>query len=104
MEMSVAELYGRGVIAADGRAVGLVATVVIDVETWSVTALRVRLRNDVAERIGLDRSLFRATTVDVPVTRIQSVGDALVLTVPVSGLQKDALRAGQPMPSPGTAP
>ena len=96
MDISAGELHGRTVIAADGTAIGQVATLVVDVETWSVTALRVRLRSDVAGQVGLGRGFFRATTVDVPVSRIQSVGDALVLAVPVSGLHKDVLAAEQP--------
>jgi sporulation protein YlmC with PRC-barrel domain len=41
----------------------------------------------VAEQAGVGRSLFRASTIDVPIDHVQSVGDTVVLTVSVNGLR-----------------
>ncbi len=88
MRLSDDNLRGRTVIAADGHAVGEIATLFLDSSTWTVEALLIELRKEVADQIGAPRSLFRAGTVEVPVRLVQSVGDAVVLTVPVDGLRQ----------------
>jgi sporulation protein YlmC with PRC-barrel domain len=90
MEITDIELHDRTVIGADGNALGQVAAIIVDPDSWSVKALRIKLRGNVAEQVGVSHSLFRASTVDVPVERVQSVGDALVLTVSASALRSDA--------------
>ena len=94
MTVSDDELRGRVAIGADGKAIGEVVSILVDNETWSVKGLRVRLRSHVASEMGLGRSLFRPSTLDVPVGQIQSVGDAIVLSVPASSLSENA--AAQP--------
>ena len=95
MRQTDVELRGRTVIGADGNAIGEVLGIVFDNETWSVTALRLRLRGQVASQIGVDHSLFRPSTVEVPINQIQSAGDAVVLSVPASALG-DQHAAAQP--------
>ncbi len=91
MEISDEELRGRTAIGADGKAVGEVIGLAVDTQSWTIKALRLRLRNEVAQQMGVDHSLFRAGTVDVPVDQVQSVGDAVVLSVPAA--QVGAARA-----------
>ena len=38
--------------------------------------------------IGADRSMFHAGTLEIPVRMVQSVGDTVVLSVPVDGLRE----------------
>jgi sporulation protein YlmC with PRC-barrel domain len=90
MRVSDVELRGRTVIGSDGNAIGEVLAILLDNETWSVTGLRLRLRGQVASQIGVDHSLFRPSTIEVPISQIQSVGDAVVLSVPASGLSSQA--------------
>jgi sporulation protein YlmC with PRC-barrel domain len=90
MTVSDGELRGRTVIGADGQAIGDVVAILIDNQSWSVTGLRLRLRGNVATAIGLGHSVFRASTLDVPVSQVQSAGDAVVLTVSASGLTETA--------------
>ncbi len=90
MKVSDVELRGRTVIGADGNAIGEVVAVLLDNESWSVTGLRLRLRGHVASQIGVDHSLFRPSTVEVPISQIQSVGDAVVLNIPAAGLGSQA--------------
>jgi sporulation protein YlmC with PRC-barrel domain len=94
MTVSDDELRGRVAIGADGKAIGEVVAILVDNETWSVKGLRLRLRGQIASEMGLGRSLFRPSTLDVPVSQIQSVGDAIVLSVPASSLSENA--AAQP--------
>src|SRR5438067_208739 len=88
MRLSDENLRGRTVIAADGQAIGEVAALFLDSEAWGIQSLQVRLRKEIADRIGASRNLFHAGTVEIPIRLIQSVGDAVVLSVPVDGLRQ----------------
>jgi hypothetical protein len=59
----------------------------IDVVTWRIESICVELRKEVADRLGAKRSLFRAGELELSVTLIQSVGDAVILSVPVDELR-----------------
>lgn len=87
MRMSDQHFHGRTIIAADGLVVGEVDAVYLDCEAWRVLTLQVMLRKDVADRLGAHRSAFRAGSVEIPVEMVQSVGDTIVLSVPVDDLQ-----------------
>ena len=100
MEITDAELRDRTVIGADGNAIGQVAAIIVDPAAWSVKAIRIKLRSDVAEQAGVAHSIFRASTLDVPIDHIQSVGDAVVLTVSSRDLrQADLGRQDQSQPA-----
>jgi len=86
MRLSDENLRGRTVIGADGQAIGEVAALFLDSEAWGIQSLQVRLRKEIADRIGASRTVFHAGTVEIPIRLIQSVGDAVVLSVPVDGL------------------
>jgi sporulation protein YlmC with PRC-barrel domain len=88
MRISDVELRGRTVIGADGQAVGDVVSMSLDSERWNVEALQVALRRQIAERLGATRSIFHRGAIEIPVRFIQSVGDAVVLSVPVDGLRE----------------
>ncbi|MEJ7608441.1 MAG: PRC-barrel domain-containing protein, partial [Bryobacteraceae bacterium] len=60
MRFSDDNLRGRTVIAADGKAVGEVAVLFLDVDAWRVESLQVKLRNEVADQIGATRGTFHA--------------------------------------------
>jgi sporulation protein YlmC with PRC-barrel domain len=97
MEITDIELRDRTVIGADGNAIGQVAALIVDPDGWSVKSVRIKLRRNVADQVGVGHSVFHASTVDVPVRQVQSVGDALVLTVSAAGLRSDASgEAGAP--------
>jgi len=104
MRLSDDNLRGRTVIAADGHAVGEVAALFLDSATWSVEALLVELRKEVADQIGAPRSLFHAATVEIPVRLVQSVGDAVILTVPVDQLRAALPRSAGSEPAAPTEP
>lgn len=81
MQVSDEHLQGRTVIAADGQAIGEVASMLIDTSTWAVVAFQVKLNKAAAEQIGASHSLLRAATTEIPVRAIQSVGDAVLLSL-----------------------
>lgn len=89
MRLTDETLRGRTVIASDGLAVGQVAAVFLNSDGWVIESLLVALRREIADRLGVSRNVFRPGTLEIPVATVQSVGDAVVLSVGV-----DALRAG----------
>ena len=97
MRLSDENLRGRTVIAADGQAIGAVAALFLDVEAWRFQSINIKLRKEVADQLGATRGMFHAATLEVPVRMVQSVGDAVVLSVAT-----DELR--QVLPSPQDLP
>jgi sporulation protein YlmC with PRC-barrel domain len=87
MRLSDESLRGRTVIAADGLVVGQIATVFIDSATWRIESLLIKLRDEVADQIGTSHNIFQSGTLDLPVQLVQSVGDAVVLSVPALRLR-----------------
>jgi len=88
MNLSANDITGRTIVGAGGDVIGELANVCVDTESWRVDSVRVTLRKEVADRLGAERSLFQAGSVQIPVSLIQSVGDAVVLSVSVSGLSE----------------
>jgi sporulation protein YlmC with PRC-barrel domain len=88
MQVSDEHFRGRSVIAADGQAIGEVAALFVDTSPWTVLALQVKLHKAVAEQLGVARGLLRAATLELPVRLIQSVGDAVLLSVPTLELRQ----------------
>jgi sporulation protein YlmC with PRC-barrel domain len=76
------------VVAADGQAIGEVAALFIDTSTWTIVSLQIKLSKTAAEQLGASRSLLQAATIELPVRVVQSVGDAVLLSVPTPGLRQ----------------
>src|ERR1043166_8113989 len=88
MRLSDESLRGKTVISADGKAIGSIAELFIDSVKWCVESIRIELRNDVADRVAANRTLFRRGTIELPVSFIQSVSDTVVLSVDVEKLRE----------------
>lgn len=88
MRLSDDSIRGRTIIAADGQVVGVINGFYLDTDGWGVELLQAKLGKDVADKIGADRSIFHAGTLGIPVRMVQSVGDTVVLSVPVDGLRE----------------
>jgi sporulation protein YlmC with PRC-barrel domain len=100
MRLSDENLRGRAVVSADGQVVGEVAAIFLDSAAWRVESLHVKLKREIADRLGAARSMFRAGTVEIPIRIVQSVGDAIVLSVGVDGLKEVIPAEGEPAPAP----
>jgi sporulation protein YlmC with PRC-barrel domain len=99
MRLSDETLKGLTVISADGTAIGSVAEMFVSSSDWRVESIRVELRKDIADQIGADRTLFHRGSIELPVTFIQSVSDAVVLSIDVeklSEVHRPATAAPQP--------
>jgi sporulation protein YlmC with PRC-barrel domain len=88
MRLSDENLRGRTVIAADGQAIGEIVALFLDSDAWRVESLQVKLRNEVADQLGATRGMFHAGTLEMPIRMVQSVGDAVVLSVPAHELRQ----------------
>jgi len=97
MRLSDNDLHGRPVIASEGLAIGEIAALFLDSDSWRVNALEVKLRKDVADRLGAARGMFHAGAVEIPVRMVQSIGDAVVLSVAVDELRQVLPGAGEPV-------
>lgn len=101
MRLSDESLRGRTVIASDGLAIGSIAALFIDSDGWRVESLQVKLNKDVADRLGAGRSWLHAGAIEVPIRMVQSVGDAVVLSVAVDGLRQALPGTSESEPAPG---
>lgn len=95
MRLSDQSIRGRTVVAADGQMIGEIEALFLDSDVWRVESIQVKLRKDIADRLGATRSMFHAGAVEIPVNMVQSVGDTIVLAVPVDGLRTVLTRAPQ---------
>jgi sporulation protein YlmC with PRC-barrel domain len=93
MRLSIDELRGRTIVAADGHVIGELTNVFVDSDTWRVDSIQARLRKEAADQLGAPRSLFHAGTIEVPMTQVQSVGDAVLLSVSGDELRDSVIRA-----------
>lgn len=75
-------------IAADGQAIGEVAALLFDSAAWRIGSLQIKLRKEVADNLGASRGMFQAATLDLPVGMVQSVGDAVLLSLPAADLRQ----------------
>jgi sporulation protein YlmC with PRC-barrel domain len=64
------------------------AALFLDSDAWRVESLQIKLRKDVADQLGATRGMFHAGTLELPVRMVQSVGDAIVLSVPALELRQ----------------
>lgn len=97
MRVSDEDLRDMAVIAADGHVLGEVSALFLDVSTWAIVSLRVKLRREAAERLGASHSVFRAGTVDIPIQMVQSVGDTVVLSTAADELRALVTEVGTPV-------
>lgn len=87
MRLSDENLRGRAVIAADGQVIGAASSIFIN-NTWSVESLLVKLGKDIADQLGVERTMFHPGALEIPVRMIQSVGDTIVLSAPLDALRE----------------
>jgi sporulation protein YlmC with PRC-barrel domain len=102
VRLSDDSLRGRTVISADGSAIGSVVELFISIADWRVESVRVELQKHIADRIGASRSLLHRGSIELPVSFIQSVGDAVVLSIDVEQL-REVHRPPEPEAAPAPA-
>lgn len=91
MRITDDNLRGRVVLTADGLAIGDVNRLFLHAGQLTIEAIEIKLRKEIADRLGRKHSTFHAATLEIPVATVQSVGDAVLLSAKL-----DELRAIQP--------
>ena len=97
--LSDVDLRGRTVISAEGLVIGEVTALFFDPGAWRVESLQVRLLREIADRLGVNRKVFRAGALEVPVRMVQAVGDTVVLSIASDGLLEVLPSKGETHPT-----
>ena len=87
MHVELDELRGRKVFDANGRAIGRVKAALVDMETWLVDTLRIRVTRRAAADLDMHWSYFRWPKIDVTIGLIHAAGDAIILRVSLAELR-----------------
>ena len=94
MHVKLDELRGRKVFDANGREIGRVNAALVDMETWVVDTLQVRVARHAAADLDIPwsflSSFFRPPTVNVSTGQINAAGDAIILRVSLAELREAA--------------
>lgn len=89
MRFTDASLHHRVVLSSDGTAIGEITKLFVE-HDWRVRAIEVKLRREVADRIGVHRRLLHGATIEISTEQVQSIGDAVLLSVPAEALHYPA--------------
>jgi sporulation protein YlmC with PRC-barrel domain len=87
MRITDDNLHGRVVLTADGLAIGEVNKLFFHGGQFALDALEIKVRKEIAEKLGLKHSTFHPATMEIPVGFVQSVGDVVLLTAKLEELQ-----------------
>jgi sporulation protein YlmC with PRC-barrel domain len=98
VRLSDETIRGKTVVGADGQVIGEVSALFLNSEAWRIESLQVKLRRETADQIGASHGIFHAGTIEIPVGNVQSVGDAVVLSVAVDDLRQLLGSDGEPAP------
>ena len=92
MHVKLSELRGRKVFDANGREIGRVRAALVDMETWLVDTLSVRVARHAARELDMTSSflqwLLHPPTVNVGTGQINAAGDAIILRVSLAELHE----------------
>ena len=85
-EVSTGLLIGKKILARDGLELGHVDSLIVDTDTWQVTALGVKVARDKLEQLNLKRKLVGSQSVVVPTSEVAAATDVVMLKGPLSEL------------------
>jgi sporulation protein YlmC with PRC-barrel domain len=80
------ELSGKRVVSQDGRVIGEIESLHIDVESWRVAFIGVKVRKDVLDELRLKRPFIGTQVIRIAADQISGASDTVVLKPPFSGL------------------
>lgn len=80
-------LIGKQVIGAGGYILGEVKGASIDIKSWQMTHLHIKLSNIAAEELGFKKR-FRSSTVCMPVKMVQAIADVINVAPPLKELSE----------------
>jgi sporulation protein YlmC with PRC-barrel domain len=80
------ELAGKLVVSQDGREIGEIDALYVDVDTWRVPAIKVKVRKEVLEDLSLRRPWIGTQVIRIPTAQVAGLTDTVVLGVPLAEL------------------
>jgi sporulation protein YlmC with PRC-barrel domain len=87
MEIAIDRIVGRKVLDITGRVLGSVGHLLVDTESWAISAFQLRLRRKAAREMGVRWSFFRVPTLEVPTGLVMAASDAIILRAELADLQ-----------------
>ena len=103
-EKRAKEMVGMHVIGRHGRKIGVVHGVLVDVDSWKVEHLQVRLARGVLEELDMEVTLLRRPTVRISVDQVSGLSDTLVLDCALDDLNVEKEEVDDPMRMPPPLP
>ncbi len=79
MKQKSQEILGKTVVNEDGFVIGEVNDYLVDLETWTVSELQIKIERKKAKELGLKAPFFGNLLVLVEVDQIQSLTDQVIL-------------------------
>jgi sporulation protein YlmC with PRC-barrel domain len=73
------DLSGKDVISQDGRVVGAVSDLLLDIDGWHIPTLVVKLARDHLEQFHMKRPIFGTQTIQIPTSYVSGLGDKVIL-------------------------
>jgi sporulation protein YlmC with PRC-barrel domain len=83
-------LRGLTVVTSDRQKIGTVTEIRIDVGTWRVSSLEVKVDRPMYRTLGMKRELLHRTTMGVPTELVHSVKEAPILAASTADLRHRA--------------
>jgi sporulation protein YlmC with PRC-barrel domain len=93
MHARLDQLSGRLVLDATGSILGRITAPLVDMETWSIDAVRVTLSRHAASELELQWNwweIWKRPAIDIPTGVVQAAGDAILLRVSLGELREAA--------------
>jgi sporulation protein YlmC with PRC-barrel domain len=78
-------ILGKKVIGTGGFIIGEVTGADLDIKTWQVPHLYIKLTDNAATELGFKKR-FRSSTVCIPTKMVQAVGDVVTMAPPLKEL------------------
>jgi sporulation protein YlmC with PRC-barrel domain len=76
----------RNVLTTDGRRIGQMTGIKIDVTTWTVQAIVIRLEKAILDELNIKKPIFSTPTVSIPVNLVSKVSDVVQLNAEFANL------------------
>jgi sporulation protein YlmC with PRC-barrel domain len=81
------DLVGMQIVGQQGRIIGVVKAVMVDVTTGQMSSLQADLHPDVASELKLEQPWFGYRSVLLPVSQIAGASDVVVLNTPLETME-----------------
>jgi sporulation protein YlmC with PRC-barrel domain len=92
--LKMEDIVGLEVISADARVVGIVEGIGIDVDEWTIPALRIALKKGVEEAIGVKKPLFSSAKLYLKTSGVESISDTITLNADLTAVKSLGVEEG----------